>query len=197
MREPAGWSRFCRLYGPLVYAWARHAGLQRADASDVTQEVFLVVVARIEEFERLQERNFRNWLWTICHHVIQAHFRKQGDRPLAVGGTSANLFFSQLEEVTPNEDPLSEFNERTSIVLRVLNSLRDEVPAATWQAFWRTAIGGESASIVASELGVTRWAVYKSKARLLHRIRQELQGLVPLDGMLSISDSDALSRLPS
>ena len=40
--EPA-WRRLATLYTPLVYSWARRAGLQTEDAADVVQEVFRAV----------------------------------------------------------------------------------------------------------------------------------------------------------
>lgn len=194
VREPDGWNRFCRVYGPLVYGWARHAGLQNSDAADVAQEVFLVVAGRIAEFQRVRNRNFRNWLWTISHNVIQAHGRKLRNRPVAVGGTTGNLRFAELAEFDSAGHPASEIDDRSGIVLRVLQLLREEVSDSAWQAFWRTAVGGEAASVVASDLGLTHWAVYKTKARLLHRVRLELDGLVAWDDLLRIGQTDSPPR---
>ena len=36
-RDPDAWQRLVNLYGPLVYRWAREAGLQDSDAADVMQ----------------------------------------------------------------------------------------------------------------------------------------------------------------
>ena len=38
--DSEAWSRLVRLYGPVVYRWARQAGLQPNDAADVAQAVF-------------------------------------------------------------------------------------------------------------------------------------------------------------
>ena len=43
------WRQFLRLYGPVVYGWCRHAGLQPADATDVGQEVFVAAYGHGEE----------------------------------------------------------------------------------------------------------------------------------------------------
>src|SRR5690349_13376275 len=42
LREPAqeqAWARFVELYTPLLFHWARHIGLQEADAADLVQDV--------------------------------------------------------------------------------------------------------------------------------------------------------------
>jgi len=194
VREPDGWNRFCRVYGPLVYGWARHAGLQNSDASDVAQDVFLVVARRIAEFQRVHNRNFRNWLWTISHNVIQAHNRKLRNHPVAVGGTTGNLRFAELADIDSADHSGSEFDDRSGIVLRVLHLLREEVTESAWQAFWRTAVGGETASIVAADLGLTTWAVYKTKARLLHRVRLELDGLVVWEDVVRMNQTESPPR---
>ena len=184
-RERDGWFRFCRIYGPLVYAWGRNAGLQSADAADVVQDVFLVVARRIHEFQRLEQRNFRNWLWTICHNILQAWYRRLAQHPRAEGGSSAQLRLTQLHEYSASFHEV-ELSDRIRVVLQVLSVLQEEVSAVTWQVFWRTAVGGEEAQLIASEFGLTRWAVYKIKARLLQRIRQEIAGLISLDQVLDL-----------
>jgi RNA polymerase sigma-70 factor (ECF subfamily) len=192
-REPDSWIRFCRVYGPLIYGWARYAGLQPSDAADVCQEVFLVVAGRIAEFRRVQDRNFRNWLWTIAHTIIQAHFRKTADRPVASGGTSANLRWSQVADLEPSVFSECEQTDKAAILWRVLKVLREEVSDSAWRAFWRMTVDGEPANTVAAELGLTNWAVYKSNARLLHRVRQELEGIVSWQDLLRVRGKDTLS----
>ena len=192
-REPEGWLKFCRIYGPLVYGWARRSGLQSTDAADVVQEVFLVVARRIEEFQRVRERNFRNWLWTICHHTMQAHFRRIAERPQAEGGTTAHIRVSQLS-LSPDFADDSEHDDRLQVVTQVLSVLRSEVQHSTWQAFWRTTIEGEEPLLVATELGMTRWAIYKIKARMLHRLRTELEGLASISELLNVPPADSRIR---
>jgi DNA-directed RNA polymerase specialized sigma24 family protein len=89
-RDGEAWSKLCRLYGPLVYRWAREAGLQEQDAADIGQEVFGTVEARIATFrhDRPGDR-FRGWLWTITRHKLGDHFRCRAAQPAAAGGTDA------------------------------------------------------------------------------------------------------------
>src|SRR5262245_4007027 len=70
-QTPGAWERLFDLYSPLVYHWARQAGLQEADAADVVQEVFRSVVLHLPGFRRERPGDsFRGWLWTITQNKL-------------------------------------------------------------------------------------------------------------------------------
>jgi RNA polymerase sigma-70 factor (ECF subfamily) len=52
---------------------------------------------------------------------------------------------------------------------------RRDVSDVTWQAFWRTAVEGESGKQAAGELGVTITAVYHARSRVLARLKELVQ----------------------
>jgi RNA polymerase sigma factor (sigma-70 family) len=57
------WQQFAALYAPLVYRLARKRGLQDADATDVTQEVFHKVSITIKSLDYDPRRgSFGDWL---------------------------------------------------------------------------------------------------------------------------------------
>ena len=58
--------------------------------------------------------------------------------------------------------------------------MRNRFEKSTWQAFWRTVIDGVSTEEVAEELGLSRWAVYKARSRVLQLLRSELDCLEDL-----------------
>ena len=60
--EPKSWERFVELYTPLMFDSARRAGLQEADAADLVQDVFAVLV---QELRRLPVRR-RHGFHTGC-----------------------------------------------------------------------------------------------------------------------------------
>src|SRR5438270_9944297 len=75
-RDPEAWRRVVQLYSPLVFSWARRAGLGDADAADLVQEVWRAVVSALERFQRdRQSGTFRGWLWTVTRNKIHDHFR--------------------------------------------------------------------------------------------------------------------------
>ncbi len=49
--NPRDWNRLVEPYTPLLQTWAKRAGLQDADASDLTQEVFAHLYRKLPDFE--------------------------------------------------------------------------------------------------------------------------------------------------
>jgi RNA polymerase sigma-70 factor (ECF subfamily) len=93
-RDPDAWRWLAEFYGPLVYNWARAAGLQPSDAADVAQEVFRSVSVKLADFRHDRTHDsFRGWLWTITRNKVRDyHFQRRrngallvlrGDRPRA------------------------------------------------------------------------------------------------------------------
>jgi RNA polymerase sigma-70 factor (ECF subfamily) len=60
----------------------------------------------------------------------------------------------------------------------LLDLVREEFDPRTWTAFWRTAVEGDRPADVAADLGVSAWAVYKARSRVLQRLRTELDRLL-------------------
>jgi RNA polymerase sigma-70 factor (ECF subfamily) len=70
----------------------------------------------------------------------------------------------------------------TLLLRRVLDLLRPEFTAQTWQAFWAVVVDGRPAADVAAELGLSANAVRIAKSRVLSRLRDELNELLDPDG---------------
>jgi len=174
-REPLAWQRLCQLYGPLVYSWCRTFGVAQSDAADIAQEVFRSIHSHIAEFRRDQPgHSFRGWLWTITRNKIRDHFRNSAGRPVAIGGTDAQLKLLQL----PDEaiDPCgASTHERpaNSGLLSGLEVVQAEFEDRTWQAFWRTVVDDQSTAQVAEDLQISVNAVRLAKSRVLRRLREE------------------------
>src|SRR5579859_1611031 len=167
--DAAHWERFVALYAPLVHGWTRRAGLQDADAADLIQEVFAVLVQRLPQFEYDPRLQFRAWLRQVVLNVYRAWRRKR--RPDPRGDLP--------EAETP--DPAEEFWEREyaqTLARRALLLMQTEFKPATWRACWLTAAEGRVPAEVAETLGMTVGAVYAARCRVLARLRDELDGLV-------------------
>jgi RNA polymerase sigma-70 factor (ECF subfamily) len=174
--EPAAWDRLCQVYGPLVYRWARSLALQEADAADVVQEVFRTVATSLNRFHHESPHDsFRGWLWGITRNKVREQHRRLAGQPAAAGGSDAQR---QLLEVA---EPVSDCTSEAPVpaadavqVHRAVALIQIEFEGRTWQAFWRSAVDGQSAAEIARELGMTPRAVRQAKYRVLRRLRQEL-----------------------
>jgi RNA polymerase sigma-70 factor (ECF subfamily) len=176
--EPDAWERLVRLYGPLVLHWCRGRGLQDQDVADVFQEVFESVVKYVGQFRREQSGDtFRGWLRRITQNKIIDHFRRLGRDAQAAGGSSVQLWWSQLPEpkTLDAEPPIDD--AETGLFARVLALIRDEFEPRTWQAFWQTAVSGRETADVGADLKMSPGAVRVAKARVLRRLREELGDL--------------------
>jgi RNA polymerase sigma-70 factor (ECF subfamily) len=175
LRQPdatEAWDRFVQLYTPLLYHWARGAGLRREDAADLVQEVLVLLVRKMPEFQYDRRKSFRAWLRTITLNKWREK-RRRTPSALAAGADA-------LEELAA-PDEMAAFEEaeyRRVLVQQALRVLREEFPDRTWQAFWRYAVEGQDAAVVAEALGLRVASVYAARSRVVARLRQNLEGLV-------------------
>ena len=170
--DPAAWRRLTTLYGPLVYGWARRAGLRGEDAADVTQEVFRAVAARARQLRHDRPGDtFRGWLWTITRRRW-ADRRRRAVLPLDPG--------RDPDDVAADTDApgLDEAEFRSHLIQHVVPSLRGGFHESTWRAFWKHVVEGRPAADVAAEEGVSVAAVYKAKLRVTAHLHKELGDLV-------------------
>jgi len=86
-------------------------------------------------------------------------------------------FLAEQPAPDPADDPEWERDFRQRLFEVACGRVRPAVQEATWQAFWRTAVAGESPAEVASALNLTAGAVYVARSRVLARLREEIHRL--------------------
>lgn len=165
----SAWDRFVDLYSPLLYHWAIRLGLQEADAADLVQEVFVILVRKLPEFEYDRSQSFRAWLKTVV--LNQWRQRARARVPAAEGA---------LDDVAAPEalDAMEEEEYRRFLIQRALRLIEPEFSPTFWMAFHQYALMGRPPQVVARELKIATGTVYSIKAKVLHRLRQELIELI-------------------
>jgi len=176
LRDPTdqdAWSRFVRLYTPLLIYWGRKCGLQTADAADLVQDVLSSLFQKLPGFCYQRGKSFRSWLRAVTLNQWRDRLRWLQSRPLP-GGEALLAAVASPDDIAELED--NEYRERlVSVALRLVQG---DFDPKTWQAFWQFAVEGRPASEVARELSMTPVTVYGAKFRIVNRLRQELQGLL-------------------
>jgi RNA polymerase sigma-70 factor (ECF subfamily) len=175
--DQAAWNEFVDVYAPLVYGYLRKQRLQDADAADICQEVLRAVAGAVGRLDYDPWRGaFRNWLFTIVRRKLWNWQQRQASHARGSGDTGVQ----HALEHSPSPDTQkpeweAEWQRRT--FAWACEQVRPKVTTATWQAFWRTAVGAEPGQQVAADLGMTVTAVYIARSRVTARLKELVQSL--------------------
>ncbi len=175
------WGRFVTLYAPLVYRFFRRRSLQDADAADLTQDVLHVVSQRAKSFSHNGGRGaFRAWLYTIARNLLRQYLAKCGRIEPATGGSGV----IECAEAVPADEEVARIWEpeyERRVFAWASQQVRERVDPSTWQAFWQTAVEGQSGEQTAAALGLTPGAVYVAKSRVMARLRALVEEIEELE----------------
>ncbi len=180
LRAPApdqpAWAEFVRRYGPLVYRWCGHWGLQEADAQDVTQAVLAKLVVRLRAFAYDPGRSFRAYLKTVARYAWQDLAE---DRRRAGAGAGDTAHREALHAVEARDDLARRLDEEYDRELLDLAAerVRGRVEPHTWEAFRLTALEGVPGAEAAGRLGLPVYVVFKARTRVRKMLRDEVTRL--------------------
>jgi RNA polymerase sigma-70 factor (ECF subfamily) len=173
----SAWQEFIKLYGPIVYGFARKRGLQDADAADLMQDVLRSVSSAIGRLD--YDRNqgtFRGWLFTITRNKIFSFLSARRIRPQGSGDTTTNrLLDTQPDSSDGSEAWELEYQRRLAAI--AMERVKGEFQEKTWQAFLLTAVEAVPVSDVARQTGLSPGAIYVAKSRVLARLKEEVESL--------------------
>lgn len=154
-------------YYPRVLGYCLRRLQDRAEAEDVTSEVFLKVASHLRGFPGRREADFRRWLFRIATNAVHAHLRQLSRRQTILKSAALEGRLSgNVEGRSALGDPdildwptinraLLELGEReqTIVTLRFFADLTHE----------------EIADVVDSTAGAVRTALSRTLARLRER----------------------------
>jgi RNA polymerase sigma-70 factor (ECF subfamily) len=173
------WQQLIRIYRPFMYQRISTYPLLINQAEDIVQEILMVLVRELPTFQHQRTGSFRTFLRGIVLNQLRYAMRRVNKTPLVAG--QFDLLTEHIEQLAdPNSQIAAEFNqEHDKAVFRHASEIvKNEVKVTTWQAFYKHAVEGESASEVAEELSVSVNVVLLAKSRLTRRIKEEIRGLV-------------------
>jgi RNA polymerase sigma-70 factor (ECF subfamily) len=171
------WEEFSRLYGPVIYGFARKRGLQDADAADLMQDVMRSVSSAIGRLDyNRQQGTFRGWLFTITRNKIFNFLSARRIRPQGSGDTTTNKMLDSTPAETEGEDAWEVEYQRRLAAL-AMEKIKGEFQESSWQAFWLTAVEGLSAAEVSKRIGLSTGAIYVAKSRVLARLKDEVEAM--------------------
>jgi RNA polymerase sigma-70 factor (ECF subfamily) len=171
--DQQAWSKFVELYTPLIFYWARRIGLQTNDAADLAQDVLTLIFEKLSAFDYQSGKSFRGWLRTVTLNRFRQQLRKKsiGAKPVT------QSVLGQIADPAAAESTW-DLNYQQSLVSRAMELLRPEFQPQTWAAVKQYVFDGDPAAVAAKKNGISIWTVYAGKARLMTRLREQLDGLL-------------------
>jgi RNA polymerase sigma factor (sigma-70 family) len=175
-RDDTAWTQFVEIYAPLIFGLSRKAGLQDADAADLTQDVLQAVSGGIRRLDYDPRRgSFRGWLFTVVRNKL-CNFLAAQKRP---GRATGAADIQQLLEELParDEDQTAwwdrEYEQR--VFTWAAEQVRGAFRESTWQAFWLTAVDGKTGPEAARKLKMSVAAVYLAKGRVMEKLKHTIR----------------------
>ena len=176
-KNESAWQEFVKLYGPVIFGFARKRGLQDADAADLMQDVLRSVSSAIGrlDYDRSQG-TFRGWLFTITRNKVYNFLSARRVRPQGSGDTTTNMLLNEQPDTDDGSDAWEmEYQRRVASI--AMDHVKSEFQETTWQAFWLTAVDGLLAADASKQTGLSTGAVYVAKSRVLARLKQEVESI--------------------
>jgi RNA polymerase sigma-70 factor (ECF subfamily) len=136
--------------------------------------VLLAIMLHLADFRRDgPQDSFSGWIAAITRNKVRDHYRRRHGKAEARGGSTAQRQMSEIPQ--PAEACIQPDAESEAwLSRRVLEMIRVEFAARTWDAFWRTTVDGQPPAYVAEDLQMSVPAVYMAKSRVLRRLRQAM-----------------------
>lgn len=168
-KEHAAEALYNELFGK-VYGFCLNRIRGRHLAEDLTQEIFLKLVSKIDTFD-LAKGNFSVWFWQIARNTLFDHYRKQKN-------LSLNVSFVDMGEegqveglLVEDPAPIFEFRFKKQKLDAFLQSLTSEEQ----QLFNLRYIGEHSYKEIATTLVKSEGALRVAVSRLKRKIRKTLK----------------------
>lgn len=168
-RDTEAWAQFHDLYAPLIYRYARERGLGREDAEDVRSKCYEAIVRQIKTFDYEKAKGgFKAWLRTIVNRRVVDLSRKR--RPQQAKSTQMR----QLSSDEPQPDEIWEEQWKLQHLRYCVELIRKRTSARNFEIFSMAVLDGIPVKEVCDALGIAPDQVYKAKARILRRVREEM-----------------------
>jgi RNA polymerase sigma factor (sigma-70 family) len=172
------WAEFVDIYAPLIYGFAHKHGLQDADAADLTQEVLGSVARSAARLDYDPARGtFRGWLFRVVRNELSDFGAARRRHRPGTGDTDMRRWLEEQPAPSADEVAAWERDYERRLFALACDQVRRDFQESTWQAFWRTAIHGQSGKEVAGALGLSTAAVYLAKRRVTERLREQIDYL--------------------
>lgn len=172
--DSEAWCEFSRRCFELIQQWCRWRHLHLVETDDVVQNTMLVVLKKIGCFRHRGRGSFRAWLraiaWRCWSDAVARASRSQAEE-------LSGQYELAIDEIAVLEECYEQLR-RMELMKQAMVIVRQRVRIATWQMFYRTALGDECGVKVAGDMQVPLYVLYAARARVQRMLQEQVQILL-------------------
>ena len=116
---------------------------------------------------------FRRWLASITRNKLVDHLSKHSNMERGSGDSNVHQWLNQ-QATEDSSASVWDWNEKRQVFAWAAERVKEQVADHTWQVFHRTAIMGQDAKSVATDLGIREGLVYVARSRVMSRLRKHV-----------------------
>ena len=158
--DPAAFARLYRRHYDAVFGYCVHRLFERQTAEDITSAVFLKVIESFHNFKG-NEKQFRNWLYTIATNAVNEHLRKAARRDV--------LLRRNCEQIS-NRSSTKTSEQKLEILKRAIFELKPKYQTVIALRFFENLKLTEIAEVLASSDGTVRSQLSRALAKLRKKL---------------------------
>jgi len=167
--DPDRWREFDAIYRPILRAYLRKRGLEDSEASDVIQDIFVKLLARIHTYDRTRH-SFRSWLFTVAQHTLIDQARRRATYQKALDGWAIQAIEATPSDSARMKDLFRKIHQE-KILEHALVTARARHSRKVWACFDQRILRNRPAARIAAELKIEPNAVYVNASRVLKQVR--------------------------
>ena len=173
------WQRLLSIYRPFIEAQVRKYPQLADEAEDIVQNICMVLMQELRQFQRQRTGSFRKWLRQVTVNQLRVAARQHRARPIP-SSLLAELEVALDQLLDPTSDASRRWDDEhdQEVLRRVIEIVRRETNPVHWQAFQLHVLEDRPAAEVAATMGLNLNIVQLAKSRIKKRMQLELQGLL-------------------
>ena len=165
-KDPEAFVQLYRMHYDAIFRYCAHRLFERAAAEDVSSQVFLKVVEKLESFTG-DERRFRNWLYTIATNAVNHHLRETVLRN--------RLFERACEQANSSKGDCRASSEKLALLREAMLALKPRYQTIITLRFFENLKLTEIAEVLGSSPGTVRSQLARALAKLRKKITSAKQ----------------------
>ncbi len=170
--EESAWKKIAEVWGRTLLQYCRRRELQQSDAEEVAQNVLVKMYGAISKgnFEHDgEQKKLKHWVYAIAENEIRSFYSRFHNKPKSPGGSIHQEILANLG----SEEDSGEFE--SILVSQILEVIRGDFEASTWEAFDLHHIQCVSTPEIAKKMGIKPGTVRQKIYRVMQRLKQELE----------------------